>query len=324
MSSTRGFILGFVAAGALGLLYGEQLGALADSYATQPTISRSTPVEIPVASEPPVPSTPQQPDPEPEPETEETEARSGIQQLWAAYGATLPVKLPSGEFPWQACFQRAAASYDLPQALLLAVARGESNFDPTARSTSGAVGLMQIRWPETSRHLGVHRERDLYNPCANVDAGARYLRELYQRFDNDWHLALAAYNYGPARVSAEQVPAGASWYSEYIFHHLLAVLGEAPGTNNLPPAPIATDTGKQQLMSFSEAYRAQAFLDYLQREVPNLSLTWAREPLGAHTVYLLYDNDSQRLQALQAIAANGVIVPGLEEPGLEAHTPLSF
>ena len=128
----------------------------------------------------------------------------------------------------QAAFVPRPRRYDLPETLLLAVARGESDFEPTARSKANAHGVMQILWPTTARHLGIYRLSELYDPCTNIDAGARYLKELVARFDGNLHLALAAYNYGPERISADvaNIPKGATWYSGYIYRHLDYVLGD--------------------------------------------------------------------------------------------------
>ena len=64
---------------------------------------------------------------------------------------------PAYRFPHATCFGVAAIEYGLPETLLLAVARGESDFNATARSRANAHGVMQILWPVTARHLGIHR-----------------------------------------------------------------------------------------------------------------------------------------------------------------------
>lgn len=107
---------------------------------------------------------------------------------------------PHGRCPIPAqlrgAFVLAAKKTDLPLSLLVAVARAESHFDSTARSSAGAIGVLQLM-PATARALGV----DPADPHANVVAGARYLRSLFNRFGSA-QLALAAYNAGPTSVAA--------------------------------------------------------------------------------------------------------------------------
>ena len=235
----------------------------------------------------------------------------GLEQRWASYAASAAETKPVGTFPWQRCFQRAAASYEVPLALLLAIASGESNFDPVARSDKDAIGLMQIRWPATSRHLGVRRQADLYDPCTNVDAGARYLRELAERYADNLHLTVAAYNYGPGRVSSEQVPEGALWYSHYIYQHLQQVLGLAPSaTSDLIALPEQPGAGREVLMSFTRAHRARDFIAFLSAQVPGLNLQQQSESLGRHEVVLLYQDQTEKRQALQALSVTGLEILG--------------
>ncbi len=89
-----------------------------------------------------------------------------------------------------------AERWQLRPELLNAVVRVESLYDPNATSSTGAVGLMQLM-PETARRLGISDRRD---PKANLEGGARYLRELLEMFRYDLKLALAAYNAGEKAV----------------------------------------------------------------------------------------------------------------------------
>jgi soluble lytic murein transglycosylase-like protein len=91
---------------------------------------------------------------------------------------------------------RAAGQYRVQPALLLAVMKAESSFNPTVISKAGAVGLMQLI-PETAIRHGVHY---LYDTNENVTGGAKHLRYLLDRFHGNIRLALAAYNAGERKV----------------------------------------------------------------------------------------------------------------------------
>jgi len=92
----------------------------------------------------------------------------------------------------------ASALYGVPERLIWAVIRVESDFDHRAVSRTGAQGLMQLM-PETAAILGV---RDPFDPRENIHAGTRHLRAMMVRFRHDLRLALAAYNAGERPVAA--------------------------------------------------------------------------------------------------------------------------
>ena len=192
-------------------------------------------------------------------------------------------------FPHATCFSVAALEYDLPETLLLAVARGESDFETTARSRANAHGVMQILWPGTANHLGIYRLSELYDPCTNIDAGARYLREMLARYDGNVHLALAAYNYGPQRIAQDgrDIPSGASWYSGYIYRHLTYVLGDGSVTSE-STSSLYSDIGQSTLLTFGEPYRAAAFIERLESSAPDLALDWFRRGTGEFEVVMTY------------------------------------
>lgn len=100
-----------------------------------------------------------------------------------------------------------ARTYDLSPTLLAAVVYTESRFDPDARSSAGAVGLMQLL-PATAEGIAVRTggdgfvQSDLLDPEINVRYGSWYLRNLLQRYDGDIRVALAAYHAGQGNVDA--------------------------------------------------------------------------------------------------------------------------
>jgi soluble lytic murein transglycosylase-like protein len=117
----------------------------------------------------------------------------------------------------------AARETKVDVALIRAVISVESGYNPSARSSAGAVGLMQLM-PGTAKRYGVRNRLD---PAQNIHGGARYLRDLQVLFDNNLQLVLAAYNAGefavmkygrripPYRETAAYVPKVLSYYRKF-------------------------------------------------------------------------------------------------------------
>ena len=109
-----------------------------------------------------------------------------------------PASVPHIDLSPQELLTRAAQHAGLPPAIVHSIARAESGYRQDAVSPKGAIGLMQLM-PKTAAAL----DADPNDPAQNADAGARYLRDLLQKYENDPHQvskAVAAYNAGPGAV----------------------------------------------------------------------------------------------------------------------------
>ena len=117
----------------------------------------------------------------------------------AATPAEVPPATPSPALAagLDAVVESVAARNQLPPQLIHSVIRVESNYNPHAVSSKGALGLMQLI-PATARRFGVS---DVFDPADNIQGGARYLKYLVDLFHNDYRLALAAYNAGEGAVA---------------------------------------------------------------------------------------------------------------------------
>jgi soluble lytic murein transglycosylase-like protein len=89
-----------------------------------------------------------------------------------------------------------AKKYGVKEKLILAIARAESGYNRFAKSNKGAIGIMQLM-PETASQYGVY---NLYNVDENISAGIKHLRYLYNRYNKNIVLTLAAYNAGETAV----------------------------------------------------------------------------------------------------------------------------
>lgn len=114
-------------------------------------------------------------------------------QGWRGYEA-IPGYTGAYRGTYMPLAESAARKYGVPEDLFKRLVQQESGWNPSARSPKGAIGLAQLM-PTTAQRLGVNP----HNALENLDGGARYLKQQYNRF-RSWRLALAAYNAGPEAV----------------------------------------------------------------------------------------------------------------------------
>lgn len=201
--------------------------------------------------------------------------------------------------PYQSCFARSAVDHAVAEELLIAVSAIESNWNVMARSSANAHGLMQIQWPGTARHLGVRRVSDLYKPCTNIDLGARYLRELLDRFDDDQRRALAAYNYGPSRIErSRELPAGAIRYAERVQAKRQALGRRRAGAQPARTSPAGLTRGasvgsaaaplapppESTVLEMRSQLTAMRFLRVLKARVTGADFSYTRLQGGRHGI----------------------------------------
>jgi soluble lytic murein transglycosylase-like protein len=108
-----------------------------------------------------------------------------------------PVRSHAIPLPYKERIQAMTLKHQVREDLVIAVAKAESSFNPFAVSPKGAVGIMQLM-KDTARQYGVINR---YNAQENIEAGVKHLKYLYEKFQGNIPLTLAAYNAGEEAVS---------------------------------------------------------------------------------------------------------------------------
>lgn len=126
----------------------------------------------------------------------DTQAASGAGSTGNTSAVSSGTTSSSSKTDLDAYFEEAARTYGVDVNLLKAIAHTESNFNPNATSSAGAMGVMQLM-PSTAKSLGI---KDAYNARDNIMGGAKVISQHLSRYNGDVSLALAAYNAGSGNV----------------------------------------------------------------------------------------------------------------------------
>lgn len=201
------------------------------------------------------------------------------QKSFLGYSGSLNANLQTSlTSPYDAYFEEAANTYNVPVALLLAMGQVESGFDPNVVSGAGAIGIMQLM-PGTAASLGVENP---YDPRQNIMGGAKYVAQLteqFRDFPNALELVIAGYNAGPQAVvnAGYQVPA----YTE-TQNHVRKVMGYLTVTD------LDRDEQEQDTESLENSYALlkTAVQDHVSRFF-SWSNTGVEETTQKQSVYYL-------------------------------------
>ncbi len=194
-------------------------------------------------------------------------------------------------YPYQDLLANAADKYNISLPYLLAVVRGESFFDSKAKSSKGAIGLMQVM-PSTAADYGIS-ESELYDPIKNIDAGVHYLADLYNQL-NDPYLTLAAYYCGPGGVDKVTftLRQDCNEYVHYIHRHLKKIIANSQPKAQKPSRQKGVRQEKRAehfvLARFDNFLDATQFLNFISKQIPEIELDIFRKDIQL--------NDHERFQ----------------------------
>ena len=205
------------------------------------------------------------------------------------------------EVPFYTCFTDAAELHNIDRNWLIAVAIIESSLDPSAISKANAMGIMQIKWPQTAKHLGIEDQRVLFDPCSSIEAGARYLIEVRTPYlqlpkEERNNMMLAAYRIGPnALKSLNLLPPVAEEYIKKVRlkKNSLDQLIEISQQNC-----ILEELKNLSLKTHHPLERGQRSIEWITQNHENCDQTSWKQLINNLPIWLGTAHSSLKLQAL--------------------------
>jgi len=108
----------------------------------------------------------------------------------------------------ETAIKEASKKYGVEEGLIRAIIKVESNFNPKAKSSAGAMGLMQLM-PGNVKAYGIS---DPYNIEQNIDAGTNHIKDYLKKYNGNLEMALAAYNFGPGNMNKRNINSQSDFY----------------------------------------------------------------------------------------------------------------
>ncbi|MFI3174031.1 MAG: lytic transglycosylase domain-containing protein [Bacillota bacterium] len=217
---------------------------------------------------------------------------NGTTQMVGSTNASSFSSALQGSSSMEDIFVKASQTYDVPIDLIKAVAKAESNFNPSAESHAGAQGVMQLM-PATARELGV---TDSFNAEQNIMGGTKYLSQLLNRYNGDVTLALAGYNAGMGNVAKYD---GVPPFSE-TQNYITKVMGYAQMDINTAVYPSSYSPSNSQSFQFMhesisnfQEFSMEQYLYFVELMLLNMSQSLtstdsATEALMRQNMQILY------------------------------------
>ncbi len=210
------------------------------------------------------------------------------EKMWEAMLAR-PQRLQNPEsFPYWDCVLVSSSENALPPAVVLALVKLSSNFDPKY-TVDEYHGLMKIAWPEPARTLGFDEKVSmLEDPCRNIEAGCIMLRKLFDSSDRQWTPALAAFRKQALSVNPKTLSPDDVKFSAAVRNEVESIMAQG-----------FVKTEKEFFMAFDTKVGAVSMKEHIKKEA-GVEMAIAENEYG-YVLMLPYQGEEQKAEKLEKI-----------------------